>query len=105
HIGNYGVNDQEVESDSIKISGLVCKNFSFNYSRPDAAESLYDYFKKQNLIAISDVDTRALVSYIRDNGAQNAVICTDGTHIDELKHQLANVPDMKGLELASAVST
>lgn len=105
HIGNYGVNDQEVESDSIKISGLVCKNFSFNYSRPDAAGSLYEYFEKQNLIAISDVDTRALVSYIRDNGAQNAVICTDGTHIDELKQLLANVPDMKGLELASAVST
>jgi carbamoyl-phosphate synthase small subunit len=105
HIGNYGVNNQEIESDSIKISGLVCKNFSFNYSRPDAAGSLYEYFEKQNLIAISDVDTRALVSYIRENGAQNAVICTDGTHIDELKQLLANVPDMKGLELASTVST
>lgn len=105
HIGNYGVNDQEIESDSIKIAGLVCKNFSFNYSRDDASGSLYDYFEKQNLIAISDVDTRALVSYIRDNGAQNAVICTNGTTIQELKLQLANVPDMKGLELASKVST
>jgi carbamoyl-phosphate synthase small subunit len=57
HIGNYGVN-KDVESDSIKISGLVCKNFSFNYSRPDASGSLEDYLK-QNLI--SDVDTRALV--------------------------------------------
>jgi carbamoyl-phosphate synthase small subunit len=105
HIGNYGFNDQEIESDSVKIAGLVCKNFSFNYSRYDASGSLYDYFEKQNLIAISDVDTRALVSYIRDNGAQNAVICTDGTTIQELKLQLANVPDMKGLELASKVST
>lgn len=105
HIGNYGVNQNEVESDSIKISGLVCKNFSFNYSRPDATESLEDYFKKQNLICISDVDTRALVSYIRDNGAMNAVICTDGTSIEELKSKLANIPDMKGLELASKVST
>ena len=50
HIGNYGVNDKEVESDSIKISGLVCKNFSFNYSREDASESLFDYFQKQNLM-------------------------------------------------------
>jgi carbamoyl-phosphate synthase small subunit len=105
HIGNYGVNDQEVESDSIKIAGLVCKNFSFNYSRSDASESLFAYFEKQNLIAISDVDTRALVSYIRDHGAQNAVICTDGTAVEELKLQLANIPNMKGLELASAVST
>ncbi|WP_322549208.1 glutamine-hydrolyzing carbamoyl-phosphate synthase small subunit [Flavobacterium psychraquaticum] len=105
HIGNYGVNDREVDSDSIKISGLVCKNFSFNYSRVDAAGSLYDYFQKQNLIVISDVDTRALVSYIRDNGAMNAVICTDGTPIEELKQKLALTPDMNGLELASKVST
>lgn len=105
HIGNYGVNENEVESDGIKISGLVCKNFSFNYSRADASESLEDYFIKQNLICISDVDTRALVSYIRDNGAMNAVICTDGTSVEDLKKSLANVPDMKGLELASKVST
>lgn len=105
HIGNYGVNEKEVESDSIKIAGLVCKNFSFNYSRPDATESLEDYFKKQNLICISDVDTRALVAYIRDNGAMNAVISTDGKSIEELKAALAGVPDMKGLELASKVST
>lgn len=105
HIGNYGVNENEVESDSIKISGLVCKNFSFNYSRVDASESVESYFIKQNIICISDVDTRALVSYIRDNGAMNAVICTVGTTVEELKKQLANVPDMKGLELASKVST
>jgi carbamoyl-phosphate synthase small subunit len=105
HIGNYGVNDKEIESDSIKISGLVCKNFSFNYSREGASGSLEEYFIKQNLICISDVDTRALVSYIRDNGAMNAVICTDDAPIDELKILLAKVPDMKGLELASKVST
>ncbi|WP_298139102.1 glutamine-hydrolyzing carbamoyl-phosphate synthase small subunit [Flavobacterium sp.] len=104
HIGNYGVNSNETESDKIMISGLVCKNFSFNHSRPDSESNLYDYFEKQNLICISDVDTRALVSYIRDNGAQNSVISTDGTSIEELKQQLANVPNMKGLELASKVS-
>jgi carbamoyl-phosphate synthase small subunit len=105
HIGNYGVNENEIESDSIKIAGLVCKNFSFNYSREDASGSLEDYFQKQNLICISDVDTRALTAYVRDNGAMNAVICTDGTPIEQLKKQLSNVPDMKGLELASQVST
>lgn len=104
HIGNYGVNANEVEADKIMISGLVCKNFSFTHSRPDSESNLYDYFEKGNLICISDVDTRALVSYIRDNGAQNAVICTDGTPIEELKTLLAQVPDMKGLELASKVS-
>ncbi|OWP79579.1 glutamine-hydrolyzing carbamoyl-phosphate synthase small subunit [Flavobacterium oreochromis] len=105
HIGNYGVNSKEIESDKIMISGLVCKNFSHFHSRPDSESNLFDYFQKQNLICISDVDTRALVSYIRDNGAQNAVICTDGTSIEELKKELAATPDMKGLELASKVST
>ena len=104
HIGNYGVNAQEVEADKIMISGLVCKNFSFDHSRPNSEGNLFDYFQKQNLICISDVDTRALVSYIRDHGAMNAVISTDGTSIEELKSQLSNVPDMKGLELASKVS-
>ncbi len=105
HIGNYGVNVNEVESDNVKISGLVCKNFSMNYSRADASESLYDYLKKQNLIVISDVDTRALVSYIRDNGAMNAIISTDGTSIEDLKIKLNQAPNMEGLDLASVVST
>ncbi|NOR27977.1 MAG: glutamine-hydrolyzing carbamoyl-phosphate synthase small subunit [Lutibacter sp.] len=104
HIGNYGVNNDEVESDSIKIAGLVCKNFSFNYSREDADDSLENYFEKENLMAISDVDTRAVVRYIRDKGAMNAVISTE-TNIEVLKEQLKSVPDMNGLELASKVST
>jgi carbamoyl-phosphate synthase small subunit len=105
HIGNYGTLSEEVESDSIKIAGLICKNFSFNYSRPAADASLEDFFEKNNLLAISDVDTRALVSYIRDNGVMNAVISTDVDNIEGLKKQLAEVPDMNGLELASKVST
>ncbi len=105
HIGNYGVNDDEIESDSIKIAGLICKNFSYNYSREAADDSLESFFEKQNLFAISDVDTRALVSYIRDNGAMNAVISTRVDDIEELKKQLAGIPPMNGLELASKVST
>lgn len=105
HIGNYGTNSEETEADEIMISGLVCKNFSFNHSRTNAEEGLKDYFEKHNLVAISDVDTRALVSYIRDNGAMNAAISTDGTPVEELRERLANVPDMKGLELSSKVST
>ena len=105
HIGNYGVHKDELESESVKIAGLVCKNFSFDYSRPDAEESLLDYFKKYNIVSISDVDTRALVSYIRDHGAMNAIISTETDDLDALKKKLADAPDMKGLELASKVST
>ncbi len=105
HIGNYGVKDEEVESDSIKIAGLICRNFSYNYSRVGANGSLENFFEQNNLVAISDVDTRALVSYIRDKGAMNAVISTETEDIGELKAELAKVPNMKGLELASKVST
>ncbi|HLT33971.1 MAG TPA: glutamine-hydrolyzing carbamoyl-phosphate synthase small subunit [Aquaticitalea sp.] len=105
HIGNYGTHAEEIESDSIKIAGLICKNFSFNYSRPAADASLEDFFERNDLLAISDVDTRALVAYIRDNGAMNAVISTEVNNIESLKKQLSEVPDMNGLELASKVST
>lgn len=104
HIGNYGANEDEVESDTVKIAGLICKNFSYDYSRPDADGSLLDFLNKNNLLAISDVDTRALVSYIRDHGAMNAVISTRVDEIDTLKAELKKVPSMEGLELASKVS-
>ena len=105
HLGNYGTLADEVESDSIQIAGLICKNFSYNYSRPSADGSLEEFFNKFNLLAISDVDTRALVSYIRDHGAMNAVISTEVDNIEALKKQLLEIPQMKGLELASKVST
>ena len=105
HIGNYGVNEEEVDSDGIKIAGLVCRNFSFTHSRPNSTSNLLTYFEKANIVAISDVDTRALTGYIRDHGAMNAVISTDGTPIAELKERLKSVPSMEGLELASKVST
>ncbi|PIB28177.1 glutamine-hydrolyzing carbamoyl-phosphate synthase small subunit [Maribacter sp. 4G9] len=105
HIGNYGTNSDEVESETIKIAGLICRNFSYEYSRPLADASLKEFLDRNNLFAISDVDTRALVSYIRDNGAMNAVISTEVDNIPELKKQLEKVPSMEGLELASKVST
>ncbi len=105
HIGNYGTNEEEMESDSIKIAGLIVKNFSYEYSRDRADSSLQEFLEKHHLLAISDVDTRALVSYIRDHGAMNAVISTEVDNVGKLKEQLAAVPDMKGLELASKVST
>ena len=66
---------------------------------------LEEFLNENNLFAISDVDTRALVSYIRDNGAMNAVISTEVDNIEGLKKQLADIPQMNGLELASKVST
>lgn len=105
HIGNYGTCSEEVESEGTKIAGLVCRNFSYHYSRPAADMSLEEFLDRNRLLAISDVDTRALVNYIRDHGAMNAVISTRVDEIDALKAELVKVPAMNGLELASKVST
>lgn len=104
HIGNYGVEDSEVESNSVKIAGMVCKKFNHGFSRPRSHKSLQQYFEENNIVSISDVDTRALVRYIRDKGAMNCIISSEITDIEELKKQLAKVPKMAGLELSSKVS-
>ncbi|MDI9320895.1 MAG: glutamine-hydrolyzing carbamoyl-phosphate synthase small subunit [Phycisphaerales bacterium] len=107
YVGNYGVCDADVESDSVKIRGLICKNISSGtrYSRFLANDSLERYLVKNNLIAIYDVDTRALVQHIRSKGAMNCVISTEYSEEADLKNELAKVPDMAGLELSSEVST
>ena len=104
HIGNYGITSSEDESDGLKIAGLVCRNFSYTASRAGMESTLKDFFDTNHLVAITDVDTRALVSYIRDNGTMNAVISTETTDLEVLKARLNDVPNMKGLELASRVS-
>lgn len=105
HVGNYGIEEQEIESDSIKISGMVCKKFNNGFSRKRAQQSLQQYFENDNIVSISDVDTRAIVRYIRDKGAMNCIISSETTDIEELKKQLAKVPKMEGLELSSKVAT
>ena len=105
HIGNYGIKNDEIESDSIKIAGLVCKNFSIPYSRKEANQSIQEYFEGDEIVGISDVDTRSLVRHIRSKGAMNAIISSEILDIDTLKKKLADVPSMDGLELSSQVST
>ena len=104
HIGNYGVHDDEIESESIKIAGLVTKKYSENYSRPSAASSLQAYFERDNKVGIRDVDTRAVIRHIRNSGAMNAIISSETTDVDALKKKLAEVPSMEGLELSSKVT-
>jgi carbamoyl-phosphate synthase small subunit len=105
HIGNYGVKNTDVESDGIKISGLICKNFSEIYSRIPADHSLATLFEENNIPVFADFDTRSIVRYIRDKGAMNAIISSETTALNVLKEQLDRVPSMAGLELSSAVST
>ena len=105
HIGNYGVHSDEIESEGIKISGLICKNLNKGFSRTSADNDLTSYFLNENKIIISDVDTRAVVRHIRDKGAMNAIISTANIDLEYLTEELAKVPSMEGLELSSSVST
>jgi carbamoyl-phosphate synthase small subunit len=105
HIGNYGIKKVEIESESIKIAGLIVKNFTDEYSRPQADASIQEYLEENNLTGISDLDTRAIVRHIRSKGAMNGIISSEILDIEILKEKLAETPSMEGLELASKVST
>lgn len=105
HIGNYGVKENEVESDTVKIKGLIGRNLEDQYSRKLAKGSLEDYLISNKVVSIADVDTRALVAHIRTRGAMNCIISSETTEVEVLKKKLAEVPNMDGLELASHVST
>jgi carbamoyl-phosphate synthase small subunit len=105
HVGNYGVKQSDVESDSIKIQGLIGRNLEELYSRKQAEGSLDEYLKKNGIVSIEDVDTRALVTHIRTCGAMNCIISSEILDVEKLKAELAKVPSMDGLELASKVST
>lgn len=104
HIGNYGVHAEEVESEGMKIAGMVIKKFSEGYSRPSGMKSLQEYMVDDNKVGIADVDTRALVRHIRSKGAMNCIISSENLDVESLKAQLKEVPSMAGLELSSKVS-
>ncbi len=103
HIGNYGAVDEENESDSPKINGLIVNEYSIFNSR-EGSQSLQDYLVKHGVVGISDVDTRNLVRHIRDKGAMNVIISSDLAE-DKLEEELKKLPSMDGLELASKVTT
>lgn len=105
HIGNYGIIDSEYESKGMKISGLVCKNFSSFASRQRSESSIRNWFLDENIPVISDLDTRSIVRHIRNKGAMNAIISSENLTTEELKLRLDSELSMNGLELSSFVST
>src|SRR5690554_3905789 len=105
HIGNYGTTPLESESDQIQCAGIIVKKFSNVASRDISEMSLQDYLVASDKVGISDIDTRALVRYIRSKGAMNAIISSnENDTIEDLLEEVKSVPSMKGLELASKVS-
>ena len=105
HIGNYGVNSEDIESEKIQISGFVIKEESTFPSSWRSEISLGDYLKKQNIVGIKNIDTRSLTRHIRDNGAMNGIISSTKDDKNKLTSKLKSSPSMTGLDLAKTVST
>ncbi len=104
HIGNYGTVDSEQESERPQIKGIIVNDYAEVHSRNTAGESLQEYLEHYKVTGIADIDTRMLVRHIRSKGAMNAIISSVLSK-EEMEAELAKVPSMAGLELASVVST
>ena len=105
HIGNYGVNPEDIESDCIQVAGFVIKEETSVPSNWRSTQSIGEYLKDQKIVGIQGIDTRALTRHIRDNGAMNGIISTIDFDIDSLEKKLDQAPDMTGLDLAKEVTT
>ncbi|MCI4670206.1 MAG: glutamine-hydrolyzing carbamoyl-phosphate synthase small subunit [Bacteroidia bacterium] len=105
HVGNYGVHAAEYESMSAKISGLIVRNFARLHSRGNASESLDSFLRHNSVVGISNIDTRKLVTHIRDKGAMNGIISSEISSPKKLAKLLSQCPPMEGLELSTKVST
>lgn len=110
HIGNTGVNSEDVESSKIWAKGLVIRDLPLVASNFRSQQSLSSYLKDNNIIGIADIDTRRLTRILRDKGAQNGCICTidTDTNIDEAiadaKAQALQFAGLKGMDLAKEVT-
>jgi len=104
-IGNYGVNDQDVESDKIHVKGFVVKEFCRRPSNWRSKKSLVDYLNDNKIIAIQGVDTRALTRHLRMSGAMKALISTEDFDPKSLQKKIDTVPSMEGMDLVKDVST
>ena len=103
-IGNYGVNEADVESRRPWVEGFVVRESSRIKSNWRATESLDDYLRRNNIVGIEHIDTRALVRHIRDKGAMRAGISTVELDADALLAKILASPEMTNRELASAVT-
>ena len=104
-IGNYGINDEDMESDRIHVKGFVVKEFCRRYSNWRAQKSLTDYLNENKIMAMEGVDTRALTRHLRLSGAMRAIISTEDFNPASLAKKLALLPSMEGMDFVKDVST
>ena len=105
HIGNHGINEEDVESENIQVAGFVIKEETMTPSNWRSTQSLGEYLKKNKIVGIKEIDTRSLTRHIRDKGAMNGIISSNDLDIQSLDKKLKKFPDMNGLDLAKDVTT
>lgn len=111
HIGNYGTNEEDVESRKLFVSGLVIKDLPLLASNFRSTRTLQQYLRDEGVVAIANIDTRRLTRYLREKGAQNGCILTlaegeqlTDAHVQQAIERARQAPDMNGLDLAKVVS-
>ncbi|WPB58691.1 glutamine-hydrolyzing carbamoyl-phosphate synthase small subunit [Xylophilus sp. GOD-11R] len=111
HIGNYGVNDEDIEADKVYAAGLIIKDLPLVASNFRQTLTLTQYLVRENTVAIAGIDTRKLTRHLRSKGAQNGCIVglaageqPSQAQIDRAIAQAKGAPSMAGLDLAKVVS-
>jgi len=104
HIGNYGINNEDIESDRIQVAGFVIKEETVLPSNWRSLDSIGNYLENNNIVGIQGIDTRSLTRHIRDNGSMNGIISSKNLDINTLKEKLSQSPSMTGLDLAKDVT-
>jgi len=104
-IGNYGINEEDVESAKIHLKGFVVKEFCRHHSNFRATQSLIKYLNDNNIISIEGLDTRALTRHLREKGAMKGIISTKDMDHESLSKKLKEVPSMEGADWVKEVTT
>ena len=104
HIGNYGINPEDIESVKIQAAGLIVREENIVPSNFRSTESLGDYLRSQNVVGIQNIDTRMLTRIIRDEGAMNGIISTTDFDEKSLLKKVKVAPSMNGQDLATLVT-
>ncbi len=106
HIGNTGVNPEDVESSKIHAAGLIIRDLPLLMSNFRATQTLPEYLKAENIVAIANIDTRKLTRILREKGAQSGAIVAGADATAEMALERARAfPGIAGMDLAKVVST
>ncbi len=104
HIGNYGTNAEDVESGKVYAAGLVIRNLPLLESNFRSSQNLSDYLKANNIVAIADIDTRALTRKLREKGAQAGCVIAGNVDANKALEFAKGFPGLSGMDLAKIVT-